>query len=84
MNKHAQTMPLAILSFLAVIIVGFTLIQFLLPEISDFRVNIGCADADTLSDGGMVLCLISDGIIPYVIISVLALAIGLITARMKL
>lgn len=82
--KKGQTMPLAILSALAVFIVGFTLINFLMPEVTTFRVDMGCADASTLNDGAKLLCLIGDATIPYVLLSVFSLAVGLIIARMRL
>lgn len=84
MKSKGQTMPLAILTTLAVILVGFTLLNFLMPEVTNFRTDIGCANAATLSDGGKVLCLIGDGVIPYVIVSILALGIGSITVRINL
>ena len=83
-NKKAQTMPLAILSALAILIVGFTFVNFLLPEVSDFRINIGCGDMSSISDGAKLLCLAGDGIIPYVILSILSLAVGVIVARLRL
>ena len=84
MNKLGQTMGLAILSFLAVIICGFVFINFIMPEISDFRVNLNCANADSISDGTKVLCLIGDTVVPYVIIGIVAVAVGIIMARVNL
>jgi len=86
MNKKAQsaTMPLAILGTLAVFICGFVLIQFLMPEVTTFRTDMGCADATTLNDGAKVLCLIGGAVVPYAILSVVSLAIGLIISRMKI
>lgn len=83
-NKKGQTMPLAILSAIAIFIIGFIFINFLLPEVTDFRDNIGCSDASSISDGAKVLCLIGDGIIPYVILGVISLGGGVILSRMKL
>ena len=77
-------MPLAILLALAIFIVGFTLLNFLLPEVTTFRADIGCGTVATLSDGGKVLCLIGDGIIPYVVVAIISLAFGVITSRMRL
>ena len=84
MNKNAQSMGLAILSFLGIIIVGFIFINFLLPEVSTFRIGLSCADADNISSGNKVLCLIGDATIPYVILIVLGLAIGAITQRLNI
>jgi len=85
MNRKAQgTMPLAILSALAVFICGFVLINFLMPEVTNFRTDMGCADATTLHDGSKILCLVGSAVIPYAILSVVSLAIGLVISRMKL
>ena len=84
MNKKGQTMPLAILGTLAVFICGFIFINFLLPEVNNFRIDMGCSDATTISDGGKILCLIGDAAIPYVILSIISLAVGLIIARMTI
>ena len=84
MNKRGQTMALGILSFLAVIIVGFTFVNFLLPEVSTFRADMSCASVDTISDGTKLMCLFGDATIPYVIVIILGLAIGTITSRLKL
>lgn len=77
-------MGLAILSFIAIIIIGFTFVNFLMPEISQFRIDMNCASATTISSGTKILCLIGDATIPYVIVAILALAVGAITARLTL
>lgn len=84
MNTKGQTMPLAILNSLAIFVIGFLLINFLLPEVTTFRNSLSCASPALINDGTKILCLIGDGIIPYVILGIISLAVGLITARMKL
>ena len=77
-------MGLAILSFLAVLIVGFTFINFLLPEVTTFRADMSCSSVDTISDGTKLTCLFGDATIPYVILLILGLAVGAITSRLNL
>lgn len=77
-------MGLAVLSFLAVMIIGLVFINFIMPEVSTFRLNLNCASADTISSGTKILCLFGDIVVPYVILSVLALAISAITARLSI
>lgn len=84
MNKKGQSMGLGILSFLAVLIIGLTFINFLMPEVTTFRTSMSCASADTISDGTKLLCLFGDAVIPYVIVLIFSLAIGAITSQMKL
>ncbi|GEM_PF-1434466 len=81
MNKRGQTLGLAILSFLGILIVGFMFVNFLLPEISNFRTNLDCSSASTISDGNKVLCLVGDLAVPLFIAAILAVAIGAITKR---
>lgn len=84
MNKKGQSMGLAILSFLAVLIIGLMFVNFLMPEITTFRADMSCASAESISDGTKLLCLIGDATIPYLIIGIVSLAVGAITARMNL
>lgn len=83
MNKRGQTMPLAILAALGIFIIGFMFVNFLMPEVTTFRADMDCASAATISDGGKILCLIGDATVPYFIIAVVSLAVGVIVARLK-
>jgi len=83
-GKSAQTMGLAVLSFLAVLVIGLTFVNFLMPEISTFRANMNCADESSISDGTKLLCLFGDATIPYVIVLIVSLGIGAITARLNM
>lgn len=80
MNNNGS-MGLAILSMLGVIIIGFMFVNFLMPEITQFRTDMNCANADEIHDGTKLLCLVADLQIPYWIILVLSVAIGAITSR---
>jgi len=81
MNKRGQTLGLAILSFIGILIVGFMLINFLLPSVTDFRTDLNCADASAISDGSKVLCLVGGLAVPLFIVAILSVAIGAITKR---
>jgi hypothetical protein len=59
-------------------------INFLMPEVTQFRTDIGCSSIETLSDGAKLLCLGGDLTIPLVILAILSLAVGAITARLNL
>lgn len=80
--KKGQSYPLAILSMLGILIVGFMFVNFLLPEVTQFRTDLSCASASTIHDGNKILCLVGDSIVPYVIILILSLVVGTIVARM--
>jgi hypothetical protein len=83
-NKKAQTMGLAVLSFIAVFIIGFLFINFLMPEVTIFRASMSCADVENISDGTKLMCLFGDIVVPYTILIVLGLAISAITRRLSL
>lgn len=77
-------MGLAILSFLAVLIIGLMFVNFLLPEVTTFRTDMSCSSADTISDGTKLLCLFGDATVPYVIVLIISLGIGAITSRLNI
>lgn len=78
-----QSYPLAILSMLGILIVGFTFINFILPEISSSRIDLNCADASNIHDGNKVLCLVVDSAAPYYIIVIISLVVGIVISRMR-
>jgi len=82
-NKKGS-LGLAILGSLFCLIVGLMLVNFLMPEITQFRTDMSCADASAIHDGVKILCLISSATIPYWIVIVFSLVIGGITARLSL
>lgn len=84
MNKLGQTMPLAILSAVAIFIIGLMFVNFIMPEVTNFRVDMDCSNADGIRDGAKILCLIGDATVPYFILAILSLGVGVIIARIRL
>jgi len=84
MNKRGQTLGLAILSSIAIFIIGFMFLNFLMPEITTFRTDMNCASYDTIHDGTKILCLISDATVPYFILLILSLSFGAIISRLNI
>lgn len=84
MNCRGQSLGISIMSSIFVLIIGLMMVNFLMPEINDFRTNMLCAYPDSISDGTKLLCLVTDAAIPYWIVLVLSVVIGLITARLLL
>lgn len=76
MNKKGIA-GLAILISIVYFFSGMILYQLLKPTIAVTRVELSCTVPDTMGD--MATCLIIDGIVPYFIIGVLAIAGGTIT-----
>jgi hypothetical protein len=82
MNKKAQSVGLAIMGIIFVIIMGFAMINFLFNEVDLARAGLSCASPNSISDGSKLLCLIVDLTIPYWIWIVLSIGVGLILARL--
>ena len=80
MNKKAG-IGLAILSTIGIFIIGFMFLNFLMPEVTQFRADMNCASPDEIHDGGKILCLISDTVVPYWILLILSIGLGAITSR---
>lgn len=84
-SKHGQTLGLSILNALAIFIIGLMFVNFFFAEITDFRVNLNCADASSIHDGNKLMCLIAgDLVIPLLIWGVISLGIGAIISRVVL
>ena len=67
LNKRGQTMAISVLSAIVIFIIGIMCINFLMPEVSDARVNLSCDSPTTISDGTKFLCLLVDVQVPYFI-----------------
>ena len=80
MNKKGK-LGLAILFAIAYFMFGMITYQLLKPDITISRdaTHMNC-DATTYS-GDKVVCLIIDGVIPFLIISILAVSAGIITEQ---
>jgi len=82
MNKNGG-IGFAILMSIGIFVVGFTMLNFLLPEVSDLRVNLNCDSPDTIHDGNKLLCLaLVDLTVPYWILLILSIGLGAITSRL--
>ena len=83
-GKKGQTMGLAIINTIFIFLVGFMILNLLMPEITQARTDLSCASPSEIHDGTKLLCLMTDATVPYWILLVFSIGIGLITARMKL
>ena len=81
MNKNGG-IGLAILSTIGIFIIGFMFLNFLMPEVTQFRADMSCASADDIHDGVKILCLITDTVVPYWILLILSIGLGAITSRL--
>jgi uncharacterized membrane protein len=84
MNNKGQTLGLAILSSIFIFISGLMIINFIIPEVTEFRINLNCADAEAISDGTKLLCLVGGTAVPYWILLIFSIIVGAIVSRMTL
>ena len=81
MDKKAG-IGFGILASLAIFIIGFMMLNFLLPEVSTLRVELNCDSPDTIHDGNKLLCLaLVDATVPYFILLILSIGLGAITNK---
>jgi len=64
----------AIFIFLA----GMVFINFLIPDVSNARVNMDCSNVAGISDGSKMVCLIVDVVVPYWILIVCSVVGGVV------
>lgn len=80
MNKKGNVYA-SIMVALIIIIVGFTIANFLKSPIDDARIGLNCDNASAISDGTKVMCLVVDSSMIYFIILLLGIAGGVITEK---
>ena len=84
MNKRGQTLGISIMTAIFVLVVGLMFLNFLTPEITTFRTDLNCATPSDITDGEKLICLVSGITIPYWILLVFSVVIGIITSRLLL
>jgi len=83
-NKKAQSTGLAIMGLIFFAIIGLTAVNFFFNEVDTARSELNCANADQISDGAKLLCLVTDLTIPYWIWIILSVAIGFVLVKVNL
>jgi hypothetical protein len=84
MNLKSQTLGLAIISTIVILIIGLLVVNYLTDEIDRTRLDLNCANAGDISDGNKLLCLGIDTTVIYWIILILSVVIGGIVSQTKL
>ena len=82
-NKKGQ-LGIAIITSIILIIIGFMCINFIKDEVTRARTDLNCSSADDISDSTKLLCLVIDSVVPYWIVIILSITIGVITERLAL
>jgi len=75
-NCRGQTLGLGILTSIFILILGLLIVNFLMPEVTNARINLSCTDVANISDGTKLVCLFTDLVVVYWIIIIFSLVIG--------
>lgn len=81
MKNKAQTLGIVIISGIVILIIGFAIINLLTPEITQFRIDMNCANPSQISDGTKLTCLVGDVTVIYWIWAILSISLGGIISR---
>ena len=84
LNKRGQTLGIAIVAAIFIFIIGLAVVNLIMPEVTNFRTGMDCANPTGISDGTKLLCLCGDGVIPYFILLVFSISLGGIISRFTL
>jgi len=79
MNKGGSVLLFSIITAVFLFAAGMIFLNFIMPEIDTARTALDCAG--NISDGAKVLCLGTDLLIPYLIITIISISGGILTAR---
>ena len=82
-NKKGQ-LGISIIVSIVLIIIGFMMINFVKDEVTRARTDLSCSDADNISDGVKLTCLIVDVVVIYWIWIIFSLAIGMVISKLIL
>jgi hypothetical protein len=84
MNKKAQSTGLAIMGLIFFAIIGLTCVNFFFDGVTTARTELNCDNANDITDGSKLLCLVVDLSIPYWIWIILSVAIGFVLVKVNL
>ncbi len=83
-SKHGQSMGLAIMGLIFFVIMGLASVNFFFDEVDTARSELNCANADDITDGTKLLCLVVDLSIPYWIWIILSVGVGFVLVKLAL
>jgi len=83
MNKKGQVM-MGILFAVMIFICGMLIFNLMTDVVTDARTDLDCANGSSISDGTKLVCLITNGVIPYWIIAIVSFAGGAIMSKLAI
>lgn len=83
MDRRGQlgTLGFSVIVAVMLFMVGMLTINLLTPQIDQTRLDLSCSTPGSISDGTKLTCLITDGVIPYFFVIVMAAAGGFVTNK---
>ena len=81
MNKKGAGMFLVVIIAVMVFFAGMLIMNFIKPVVDDTRTNLDCTN-QSISDGAKLSCIGVDVSIPYFILVIVSVSVGIITARL--
>ena len=65
-------------------IIGMTVLNFIMPEVTSARTDLQCSNAAAISDGTKFMCLMIGSVVPYFFILVFSIAGGVIVEKLAI
>ena len=81
MNKKGNMFSALMIVFM-LFIIGMTITNFLMPEVSQARIDADCTNAAGITDGTKLMCLFIDSTIIYWIVLVFSIIGGIIVDKL--
>jgi len=84
MKSKKGNMGIAIIAAIFVFIVGISMVNIFMPEVTSFREDMDCGNAEEISDATKLVCLVGGISIPMWIITITSIALGGIIIRIAI
>lgn len=84
MISKQGSMGMAIIFAVFIFIIGMTVVNLIMPEVTNFRVGMDCSNSAGISDATKLTCLAGDVTIPYFILLVFSVAGGFLVEKLAL
>lgn len=82
LNDKRGTVYFSLIIALIIFMVGMIAVNFVKGEVTNARVGLECSNAAGITDGTKLLCLITDSAVPYFILLILSISLGVITEKL--
>ena len=81
-NKRGQSFGIILISIIFFWIIAFACVNFVMDLTAVTTAQLDCDNAAGISDGTMFLCLFTDTTVIYLIITIISVIMGAVTAQL--